>query len=133
MNKQRDTNIEEINTFLALILLQGIVQKPELEMFWSTWPLLDTPYIRQVMTGQRFSSLLRCLHSVTNTLVSQDLRKAGKSFVKIKRAFDFLIDKFSAIYKPITADESSMLFMGRLATKQYIEAKTCKFDDSCVR
>jgi len=130
MNKWRDTSIDEMNIFFALMLLQGIVQKPELEMFWSTRPLLDTPYIRQVMTGQRFLLLLRCLHFVTNRSLPQDISKAEKSFAKIKPVFDFLIDKFSTVYVPnenFAVDESLMLFKGRLAMKQYIPLKRAGF------
>lgn len=113
-----------------MILLQGIVQKPELEMFWSTRPLLDTPYIRQVMMGQRFLLLLCCLHFVTNASLPQDVSKAEKSFAKIKPVFDFLINKFSTVYIPsenIAVDESLMLFKGRLAMKQYIPLKRARF------
>ena len=130
MNKWRDTNIDEMNVFLAMILLQGIVQKPELEMFWSTRPLLDTPHVRQVMTGQRFLLLLRCLHFVCNTSIPQDISKAEKSFAKIKPVFDFLIERFSTVYVPnenIAVDESLMLFKGRLAMKQYIPMKRARF------
>jgi len=130
MNKWRDTNIEEMNIFLALILLQGIIQKPELEMFWSTRPLLDTPYLHQVMTGQRFSLLLRCLHFVNNTSIPQDLPKAEKSFAKIKPVFDYIIDKFSKVYVPnenIAVDELLMRFKGHLAMKQYIPLKCARF------
>jgi len=97
MNKWRDTNIDGMYVFLAMILLQGIVQKPELEMFWSTRPLLDTLYVRQVMTGQRFLLLLRCLHFVCNTSLPQDISKAEKSFAKIKPVFDFLIEIFHSL------------------------------------
>lgn len=130
MNKWKDTNVEEMNIFLALTLLLGIVQKPELEMFWSTRPLLDTPYIRQVMTGQRYLLLLRCLHFVTNTSLPKDVSNAEKSFAKIKPVFDFLINKFSTVYVPnenVAVDESLMLFKGRLSMKQYIPLKRARF------
>jgi len=120
-----------MNIFFALMLLQRIVQKPELEMFWSTRPLLlDTPCIRQFMTGQRFLLLLHCLHSVSNTSLPHDISKAEKSFAKIKPVFEFLINKFSTVYVPnenIAVDESLMLFKGRLAMKQYIPLKRARF------
>jgi hypothetical protein len=130
MSKWTDTDKDELKVYLALILLQGIVQKPGLEMFWSTRPLLDTPYIRQIMTGQRFFLLHQSLHFVNNSSMSSGLSKAEKSMYKIKAVFDFLIDRFSTVYVPnqnIAVDESLMLFKGRLAMKQYIPMKRAQF------
>lgn len=110
----------------AVMLLQAIVQKPELEMFWSSWPLLDTPYLRQIMSGERFSLLLQCLHFINNSSISTDQSKAQISLQKIQPAFNYLVNKFSTVYTPkrnIAADESLMLFKGWLAMKQYISAK----------
>lgn len=61
MDKLKDIDNDELKVFFAVVLLQGIVQNPELEMFWSTRVLLDTYYLRQIMTGERFLLLLQCL------------------------------------------------------------------------
>nr|XP_005559135.2 piggyBac transposable element-derived protein 4 [Macaca fascicularis] len=130
MDKWKDTDNDELKVFFAVMLLQGIVQKPELEMFWSTRPLLDTPYLRQIMTGERFLLLFRCLHFVNNSSISAGQSKAHISLQKIKPVFDFLVNKFSTVYTPnrnIAVDESLMLFKGPLAMKQYIPTKRVRF------
>ncbi|XP_039719790.1 piggyBac transposable element-derived protein 4-like [Pteropus medius] len=126
MDKWKDTDNDELKVFFAVMLLQRIVQKPELEMFWSTRPLLDTPYLRQIMTGERFLLLLRCLHFVNNHSISTGQSKAQVSMQKIKPVFDFLVNKFSTVYTPnrnIAVNESLMLFKGQLALRQYIPMK----------
>lgn len=130
LNCWSSTSPAEIHVFLAVLMYQGIVWKPELAMYWSTNPLLETPYIRRIMSEQRFSLLMKCLHFVNN----EDLPAAGtsaeKSLNKIKPLFDSVVDRFSAVYTPcanVAVDESLMLWKGRLAMKQYIPIKRARF------
>jgi len=44
-------NIEEMNVFIALLILQGIIRKPELEMYFATNELLATPIFNKVITA----------------------------------------------------------------------------------
>ena len=49
----------ELREFIAVLFYQTLIHKAEQEMYWSTKPLLETPYIRQVMSEQRFSLLMK--------------------------------------------------------------------------
>jgi hypothetical protein len=125
-----DTNSNEIMVYLAMILYQGLVQKPEMELYWSTHKLFDTPYIRNIMSERRFSLLSKCLHFVDNSTIDANASSREKSLAKISPVFDIIIDRFSNVYLPkenIAIDESLMLWKGRLSMKQYIPSKRARF------
>ncbi|GFU31491.1 piggyBac transposable element-derived protein 4 [Trichonephila clavipes] len=45
--KWKNTNKEEMKRFIALLLLQGVVQKPVEQWFWSKRPILSTPFLEK--------------------------------------------------------------------------------------
>ncbi|GFW72032.1 piggyBac transposable element-derived protein 4 [Trichonephila clavipes] len=47
--KWKNTNKEEMKRFIALLFLQGVVQKPVEQWFWSKRPILSTPFFGKVM------------------------------------------------------------------------------------
>lgn len=125
-----DATRDELKVLLGIFIYQGIIQKPEIELYWSTKPLLETPYVRKIMTEKRFNLLLKCLHFSDNNLVPNFTSSAQKSFWKIKKFFDALIERFSTVYIPeaeVVVDESLMLWKGQLAMKQYIPLKRARF------
>ena len=48
--------------FLGLIFVTGIVQKPKLELYWSTRGFFQTPIFSQTMSRNRFQLIPRYLH-----------------------------------------------------------------------
>jgi len=130
LNHWTDTTCDELKVLFAVLIYQGIVQKPEVELYWSTKPLLETPYIRKLMTAQCFSLLMKCLHFVDNSSLAACNSAAEKSFWKIMSFYDALTDRFSIVYLPeehISIDESLMLWKGRLAMKQYTASERARF------
>ncbi|KAH9367208.1 hypothetical protein HPB48_003227 [Haemaphysalis longicornis] len=53
---------DEIMVFLALIIWQSIVGKPQAEMYWSTKQVFETPVLSKAMSRNRFNAMMRCLH-----------------------------------------------------------------------
>ncbi|GFU47064.1 piggyBac transposable element-derived protein 4 [Trichonephila clavipes] len=47
--KWKNTNKEEMKRLIALLLLEGVVQKPVEQWFWSKRPILSTPFFGKVM------------------------------------------------------------------------------------
>ena len=54
----KDETIEEIWKFAALHLLTRIIRKPEISKYWSTDPLLVTPIFNNIMSRNRYQSVL---------------------------------------------------------------------------
>ena len=125
-----DMTMEELKSFIALLLYMGVIWKPELKLYWTTKPMFETPYVRRLMTEKRFSLLMKCLHFVNSDVLAPAASKAEKSLNKIRPFFDALIQRFSSVYTPsanVAVDESLMLWKGRLAMKQYIPLKRARF------
>ena len=120
-----DVDKTEIRTFLALVMLMAHIIKPQLDEYWKSDPLTDTPVFRKYMTRDRFQNILRCLHFADNDYPSDVDR-----IWKIRQPIDMITSNFSKYFNPfqkVVIDESLILFKGRLAFKQYIPSKRHRF------
>ena len=54
----KEVIVNEMKQFLALYLLTGIIRKPEVGQCWSTSSVIRTPYFNNVMSRNRFQSIL---------------------------------------------------------------------------
>ena len=61
-----DTDILEMKKFFGLVILMGIIHKPNLPMYWSTDSLHHTPISSKIMTCDRFYLLQKFLHFSDN-------------------------------------------------------------------
>jgi len=131
IRKWKDTDAAEIRVFLAIMVYMGIIRKPDARMFWTTNPLLATPFVRDVMSVNRFSLLERCLHFADNTVPPLPTASDTEKILwKINPFLEPLISNFSAVYTPdrfIAVDESLMLWKGKLGIKQYIHTKRVRW------
>ena len=55
-------NVNEMKSFITIIILMGINHKPSLPMYWSVDDFLYTPIFSQIMTRNHFCLILRFLH-----------------------------------------------------------------------
>jgi len=67
-----DTNPTEMKTPFGLLILQGIVQKPENGMCFSKRESIVTPYFSQIMTEKRFHLPLKFLHFADHSKFDPD-------------------------------------------------------------
>jgi len=77
-----DTNPAEMKILIGLLILQGIVQKPENGMYFSKRESTVTPYLLQIMTEKRFHLLPKFLHFADNSKFDPDQHQ--KKFYKIE-------------------------------------------------
>ncbi|XP_035216381.1 piggyBac transposable element-derived protein 4-like [Stegodyphus dumicola] len=118
-----------MSIFLALLLLQGIVQKPVERCFWSKRPILDTPFFGKIMTERRFSLIMKFLHFEDNSTLK------GKNYPNpklknIHTLHEMIISNFKTVYIPekdISIDESLIAYKGLLGWKQFIPSKRARF------
>lgn len=116
--------------FLGLLLLQGIVQKPRQDWYWSRNKLLFTPIFGEVMSGNRFQLLMRMLHFADNSSISDLSSHPQPKLHKIWPFLVRLLKNYRSAYVPerdISIDESLMLYKGRLGWVQYIPLKRARF------
>jgi len=89
-----DTNPTEIKTLIVLLILQGIVQKPENGMYFSKTESVVSPYFSQEMTEKRFHHL-NFLQFGDNSKFDPD--QYHKKLYKIQPVFDHLKPKISTV------------------------------------
>ena len=58
---------EEMEAFLGIIILKGIVKLPRLKMYWSNDRLVHQERISSVMSQARFLEIWRYFHLVDNS------------------------------------------------------------------
>lgn len=129
MKKWVPVTIDEMWTFLGIVILQGILGKPKQAWYWSTNKMLETPFFREVMTENRFTLIMKCLHFANNEAFDANTHKAPK-LKKIFELFEAINKNFQAVYVPetnLSIDESLVLYKGRLSWIQYIATKRARF------
>jgi len=91
----KDTNCNEMYTFLAVCLLMAHVKKNKIKDYWSTSFLLSTPAFGQLMSQNRFLLILRLLHFNDNFN-----QIPGDRIYKIKPVIETLRKKFKNSFSP---------------------------------
>ncbi|KAG8232299.1 hypothetical protein J437_LFUL011240, partial [Ladona fulva] len=111
----REVSGSKICVFLELVMLQSIIQKPDLKFYWSTRPILWTDNVY--------------LHFCHNEEYDPKMHPIPK-LNKIWPVYQKLEEKCKMLYTPerdITIDESLLLYKGRLGWKQFIPQKRPRF------
>lgn len=121
--------VEEMNIFLAIHILQGIIKKPEERMYWTSSEVFETPIFTKLMSYRRNYEIKKYLHFADNESYNPETHPQPK-LNKIWPVYENINHKCSSLYIPerdITIDESLILYKGRLAWKQYIPLKRARF------
>lgn len=101
------TNIPEVYSFLAVVMLMAHAKKNRIKDYWSTDQLISTPIFSQIFTRDRFLSILKFLHFNDN-----QQQQNGDRLHKIKPVLDHLRKKFKLCIKAnknLCIDESRMV------------------------
>lgn len=120
----------EMRVFLSLLLLQGVIQKPEQTMYWSQNNLVSTPVFGDTMSRNRFFLIMKMLHFVDNETPVDPENHPQPKLWKIWPFLSSLLQNFQTSYvleRDISIDESLMLYKGRLSWRQYLPLKRARF------
>ncbi|GFO01256.1 PiggyBac transposable element-derived protein 4-like [Plakobranchus ocellatus] len=108
----------------------GLVCKPDVKSYWSTNPILETPFFKKMMTCNRFLALLSFFHLVNNENQPTRNDPNRDKLFKTRRLMDHLNTRFPAVYYPeqqLAVDESMMPFRGRVEFRQYLPSKPIRY------
>ncbi|XP_071842966.1 piggyBac transposable element-derived protein 4-like [Apostichopus japonicus] len=120
---------EEIMAFIGVAIAMGIVHKGELREYWSTTPLLETPWFPSVMSGHRFCMIQRYLHLANNRTASTADGKLCDKLYKVRPLLDSLLTSFPQHYHPgknLSLDEQMLGTKARCSFIQYMKDKPTK-------
>ena len=126
MRKWKDTNAKQIEKFFEIIIIMGIVQLPQLRLYWSKDPMCRNELIVRSMTRNRFDLLLKCLHFCNNA----DINDNTKKLFKVEKVMNLAIAQFIQAANPgkdVVIDETMIPWRGRLSFRQYIPGKAHKY------
>ncbi|KAL6419646.1 hypothetical protein ACFW04_011300 [Cataglyphis niger] len=99
-------------------------KKLRLSEYWSRDKLLKSDIFTDIMSRDRYLTILQKLHFVNHNEKSSDrLHKISSVCNKLQKSFK---DSFSP-FQNLCIDESLLLFKGRLSFKQYIPSKRSRF------
>ena len=124
----KDTDINEMYTFLGIVFLMGIVHKPRMSMYWSSDDVYSTPIFAQLISRDRFLLILRFFHLCNNEAVVAT--NPPDRLYKIRQLSEMIERRCEEVYYPkreLCVDESLVLFKGRLSFKQFIRTKRARF------
>jgi hypothetical protein len=121
-----DVTMQEMYSFLAIILQMGHDIKDTLKAYWSTSEQFSTPFYGKTMKRDRFFHILRFLHFSNNRNEPDKTDNKFDRLWKMRTIFDKLSDAYAKYYSPtehLAVDEITVLFKGRIVFKQYIPRK----------
>lgn len=124
----RDVTVQELYIFLAITMLMTRNRHLSIEEHWSTDILLFAPIFGNLMSRNRFTTILGMLHFSTSNMNIND-SSISKLF-KIENVINHARNKYRTImtpYKNMCIDESIVPFKGRLSFKQYLPKKRNRF------
>jgi hypothetical protein len=130
MRKWIDITANEMKQWLGLIIITGLVQKPSMEDYWSTDPVISTPIFSSTMPRDRFLNILTFFHLNDNTNYIPRGQDNFDPLFKVRPIYDVANQRFLSTYTPkqhISIDEGMVPWRGRLSFRQYIPNKPDKF------
>ncbi|CAB3249154.1 unnamed protein product [Arctia plantaginis] len=128
ITRWKDTCVNEIYTYFAIVLAMGMVVKSRIEEYWNlSRDIFSTPGFHSEMSLDRFLLLSMCLHFNNNNNYDPAVmtRSEAKLF-KVKLIIDHLDRKFSELYtlsQNAALDESLTMWKGWLDINQFIRNK----------
>ena len=125
-----DTDILEMKKFFGLVILMGIIHKPNLPTYWSTDN--HTPIFSKILTRDRFCLLQKFLHFSDNADPNYNPNDDERDrFHKVRPFMEMIRERCRKVYYPgkqLSANESLVLLKGHLHFEQYIKTKRARFN-----
>ena len=120
----KDTTLDELKKVLAVVVNMGIIQVPELEMYWKTSWESNIPFIHDVLSRNRLNEIFWMLHLPLSITATQT------SLTKIKPFLEYLLVRFRGAFyfaRELSVDKTMIRFKGRVGFHQYCPLKPTKW------
>jgi len=90
----------EMKAWISLYLNMGLVTKPNLNCYWSTDPVLSSPFFPSLMSRTRFFQILRYLHFADNNHAPPRDSADYNKLYKIQPFLDLVMASCQDVYTP---------------------------------
>ena len=125
-----DISIEEMKTFIGILILMGVSRLPRLKLYWTTKYPYICPGICNIMSQVRFEQIFRFLHLCDSEQQVAAGQPGHDYLYKVRKLLDILSPRFLSEYnthEELSIDEAMIPFKGRLSIKQYMKDKPTKW------
>ena len=126
-----DVSLEDMKTFLGIFIFVGVYHNGPLKDLWTTDTLLQRPGFRDVMSKDRFMSILRFLHLVDNSVVRPVYGEPDYDrLYKVRSFVERIVSSWRECWnqeKNTAVDEAMVAFKGRTSILQYMKSKPTKW------
>jgi len=115
------TPSDDMNAFIGMNIAMGFHKLTDFRDYWSNDPLLQVPYISNIMPRARYQKLCQYMHVSDPRIVN-----VNDKIHKVRNLVTKLTERFQTAFKPgkqLSIDEAMIQFDGRLAWKQYMPKK----------
>lgn len=135
-NRWKDTDIDDLKTFLGLCIIMGIMKKPQVGEYWTETERYKTPVFNCAMPRNRFSDIMQFFHLCPTKNIGGPYHHVKKNdrLEKVGHLLEMLKERWNKYKKPsknLTIDESMISFKGKICFKQYIPRKKHKWGIKC--
>lgn len=128
-NNNINTSIEEIKTFIGILICMGYHSLHSIRLYWSNDPNFFCERVAKIMPVKRFLKILRLLHLNDNSQMPLRNSLEFDKLYKIRPMITHLKDIYQSVYRPsryLAVDESMVAYKGRSTMKQYMPMKPIK-------
>lgn len=130
LKQWRPVNLAEMKVFLTIIISMGLVQKSDVQDYWSTDEVQDTPFFRNTMSRDRFLSIMSNFHIMDNEQQIPRGQDGFDALYKVRPFINNVMTAFSDVYSPdkdLSFDEATCAWKGHLRFRVFNPAKPTKF------
>ena len=117
---------EEMEAFIGIIILMGIIKLPRFRMYWKEDYLIHQEGISAVMSRTRFLQIWHYFHLADNSVAPPVGDPGYDKIYRVREFLNIILGNISREYKlsrDIAIDETMVPHKGRLSFKQYIKNK----------
>ncbi|XP_069570766.1 piggyBac transposable element-derived protein 4 [Brachyistius frenatus] len=131
---QTDMTVEDLLSFMALVVYMGIVKCCSFTDYWRTGKLYSLPFPKRVMTGKKFLKICQTLHlSSLEEDAAYGEKKGTEAFdrlAKIKPLYEEIRNACKTNYQPnqeISIDERMVASKARNGLKHYMKSNPVRW------
>lgn len=118
-------NVEEMKSFVGILILSGYVPYPRRKMFWERDKDVHNQLVSEALSRDRFDYIMKVLHIADNNNLDPD-----DKFSKLRPHFTSLNNnflKFAPHKEHHSVDEAMVPYFGRHGAKQFIRGKPIRW------
>ena len=124
-NQPMNISAQEIEMFLAIVILTGYNSRPRQRLYWSKDDDVTCSVVSRSMARKQFEDIKRYLHFVDNNHL-----QIGEKLAKIRPLQDKenrSLQQFGVFSKDLSIDEQMVPYFGRHSSKMFIRGKPIRF------